>query len=108
MVKFWRTYAGNRAIEVVDGKALSAYLPWRKDYYHLMPTLPKNAKLHPTDKTLRWEIMLGKAIIKFAHDQGYRGNKPLASTCSGCGNCGWRRPMTKARPVSRPAGRLRG
>jgi hypothetical protein len=24
--------------------------------------LPKNAKLHPTDKTLQWDMMLGKAL----------------------------------------------
>jgi len=79
VVKFWREYAGSRAIEVVDDKVLAAYVPWRKAYYSNMPELPKNAKLHPTDKTLQWEIMLGKAIVKFAHDQGYRGNKPLPS-----------------------------
>ena len=42
-----------------------------------MPDLPKNARINPTDKTLQWEIMLGKALVKFAHKQGYRGNKPL-------------------------------
>jgi integrase len=42
-----------------------------------MPNLPKNARINPTDKTLQWEIMLGKALIKFAHRKGYRGNKPL-------------------------------
>jgi integrase len=77
VVKFWRAYAGKRAIEVMDDKMLAAYVPWRRAYYHNMPTLPKNARLHPTDKTLQWEIMLGKSLIKFAHDAGYRGNKPL-------------------------------
>jgi integrase len=77
VAKFWRAYAGNRAIEVVDDKVLSGYVNWRKAYYQDMPELPKNARLHPADKTLQWEIMLGKAIIKFAHDAGYRGNKPL-------------------------------
>lgn len=77
VVKFWRAYAGNRAIEVVDDKVLSGYVSWRKSYYENMAQLPRNAQLHPADKTLQWEIMLGKAIIKFAHDQGYRGNKPL-------------------------------
>ena len=77
VAKFWRTYAGNRAIEVIDDKALAGYVSWRKAYYENMAQLPQNAKLHPADKTLQWEIMLGKAIIKFAHDAGYRGNKPL-------------------------------
>lgn len=77
VVKFWREYAGSKAIEAVDDKMLRGYLPWRRTYYHGKPELPKNAKLHPTDKTLQWEIMLGKAIVKFAHDQGYRGTAPL-------------------------------
>jgi len=75
--KFWREYAGAKPIEAVDDKVLKAYVPWRKAYYHGMAQLPQNARLDPTDKTLQWEIMLGKMLIKFAHDQGYRGNKPL-------------------------------
>jgi hypothetical protein len=39
--------------------------------------LPKNAKLNPADKTLQWEVTLGKSIILWAHEQGYRGNQPL-------------------------------
>ena len=77
VVKFWREYAGTRAIDAVDDRALRDYLPWRRAYYTGVAQLPKNAKLHPTDKTLQWEIMLGKALVKFAHDQGYRGTKPL-------------------------------
>jgi integrase len=77
VVKFWREYAGTRAIDAVDDRALRDYLPWRRAYYTGVTQLPKNAKLHPTDKTLQWEIMLGKALIKFAHEQGYRGSKPL-------------------------------
>lgn len=77
VVVFWREYAGGKAIEAVDDKVLRDYIPWRKAYYGRMATLPKNAKLHPADKTLQWEIMLGKMLVKFAHDQGYRGHKPL-------------------------------
>ena len=77
--KFWREYAGNRAVEAVDDKVLSGYVPWRKEYYQRLPQLPPNAKLHPTDKTLQWEIGLGKTMVKFAHEQGYRGTKPLPS-----------------------------
>lgn len=77
VVKFWRAYAGTKAIEAIDDKVLGGFVPWRKAYYHDMPNLPKNARLNPTDKTLQWEIMLGKALVKFAHRQGYRGNKPL-------------------------------
>lgn len=77
--KFWREYAGAKPIEVLDDKLLKAYIPWRKAYYHNMAELPKNARLDPTDKTLQWEIMLGKALVKFAHEQGYRGNRPPPS-----------------------------
>ena len=77
VVKFWREYAGKKPIEALDDKLLGGYVAWRKSYYHDMAELPKNAKLDPTDKTLQWEIMMGKMLVKFAHDQGYRGNKPL-------------------------------
>jgi len=60
-------------------RILRAFIPWRKDFYSKFKVLPKNAKLHPTDKTLQWEMMLGKAIIKWAHEQGYRGQKPLST-----------------------------
>jgi hypothetical protein len=36
----------------------------------------RNAKLHPTDKTLQWDMMLGKAIVKWAAEQGWRGKQP--------------------------------
>ena len=75
--KFWREYAGAKPIEALDDKLLKAYIPWRKAYYHNTAELPKNARLDPADKTLQWEIMLGKMLVRFAHDQGYRGNKPL-------------------------------
>lgn len=42
-----------------------------------LKTLPKNAKLHPTDKTLQWDTMLGKAIVRWAHEQGLRGKQSL-------------------------------
>ena len=77
VVKFWRAYAGTKAIEAIDDKVLEGFVPWRKAYYHDMLNLPKNARINPTDKTLQWEIMLGKALVKFAHKKGYRGNKPL-------------------------------
>ena len=38
--------------------------------------LPKNAKRHPTDKTLQWDMMLGKAVMKWATEQGLRGKQP--------------------------------
>jgi integrase len=77
VVKFWREYIGDQSIEGVGNKELSGYIEWRKSYYAQFKTLPKNAKLNPTDKTLQWETTLGKAIVKWAHEQGYRGNQPL-------------------------------
>jgi hypothetical protein len=75
--KFWRKYAGQLPIESIDDKVMRDFIPWRRDYYSKFKKLPKNAKLHPTDKTLQWEMMLGRAIVKWAHVQGLRGNKPL-------------------------------
>ena len=79
VVKFWREYAGNRQITQIGDAELSGYVDWRRDYYADMTDeeLPKNAKRNPTDKTLQFEIMLGKAIIKYAQQQGYRGAIPF-------------------------------
>jgi len=59
--KFWREYAGELSIEAVDDKVMREFIPWRRDYYANVKRLPKNARLHPTDKTLQWDMMLGKA-----------------------------------------------
>ncbi|UPJ96386.1 site-specific integrase [Bradyrhizobium sp. 172] len=74
--KFWREYAGHLAVEDIDDKVMREFLPWRRDYYASFDVLPKNAKRHPTDKTLQWDMMLGKAIVKWAAEQGLRGSKP--------------------------------
>jgi integrase len=75
--KFWREYAGKSNVEAIDDKVLRNFIPWRKSYYHDKKDIHHNAKLDPTDKTLQWEMMLGKMLIKYAHDMGYRGTKPL-------------------------------
>ena len=75
--KFWRVYAGDLPIEAIDDKVMRAFVPWRRDYYSKFKKLPKNAKLHPTDTTLQWEMMLGKAIVRWAHEQGLRGKLAL-------------------------------
>ena len=75
--KFWREYAGHLAVEEIEDKVMREFIPWRRDYYAGFKKLPKNAKLHPTDKTLQWDMMLGKAIVRWAHEQGYRGDKSL-------------------------------
>lgn len=77
VVKFWREYAANLTIEGIGDVELRRYIEWRKDYYASRERVPQNAKLNPTDKTLQWEMMLGKAIIRFAHSRGYRGNQQL-------------------------------
>jgi hypothetical protein len=59
-----------------DDKMMREFIPWRRDYYANFDKLPKNAKRHPTDKTLQWDIMLGKAIVKWAAEQGLRGKQP--------------------------------
>jgi integrase len=75
--KFWREYAGHLAVDAIDDKVMREFIPWRRDYYSSFKKLPKNAKRHPTDKTLQWDMMLGKAIVRWAHEQGLRGDKPL-------------------------------
>jgi integrase len=79
VVKFWRKFSGTKSIETVGDKELKDFVGWRLDYYSHFKKLPRNAKLVPTDKTLQWEIMLGKAIIKWATEEGLRGNKPPPS-----------------------------
>lgn len=79
VVKFWREFSGTKSIENVGDKELKNYVNWRRDYYSRQKKLPRNAKLVPTDKTLQWEIMLGKAILKWATELGLRGNKPRPS-----------------------------
>jgi integrase len=75
--KFWREYAGELAVDAIDDKVMREFIPWRRDYYSRFEKLPKNAKRHPTDKTLQWDMMLGRAIIKWAHEQGLRGKQAL-------------------------------
>lgn len=77
VAKFWSEFAGNRPIEAIDDRALREFVAWRRNYYHGKINLPRNAKLNPTDKTLQWDVMLGKMIVRWAHERGYRGHKPL-------------------------------
>lgn len=77
--KFWHEYAGKRSIESIDDKVLSGFIPWRKTYYHGKTDIHHNAKLDPTDKTLQWEVMLAKMVLKYAQERGYLGKRPLPS-----------------------------
>ncbi|MBK7281559.1 hypothetical protein [Candidatus Aalborgicola defluviihabitans] len=54
--------------------------------------IPRNAKLHPADMTLQWETTLAKTILKYAHEQGYRGKAQLPT---------WR--FKAAKKIVRPA-----
>jgi len=75
--KFWLEYAGNMPVTSINDSVLRNYVDWRRDYYTNVKTLPKNARLHPTDKTLLWESTLGRTLLKFATERGYRANMPM-------------------------------
>lgn len=79
VVRFWRAYAGEKNISSIGDPELEDFIQWRRDYYTQRPTEAKrrNVKLHPTDKTLQFDMMVGKAIIRWAHRRGYRGKLPL-------------------------------
>lgn len=77
VAQFWVAYAGNKLVTSIGNDQLRDYVTWRRDYYTTHPTKHHNAKKHPQDKTIQWDIMLGKAIIKWAHERGYRGLIPL-------------------------------
>ena len=78
VVKFWKAYAGHKPVQAIGDVELRGYVEWRRDYYaNLGAPLPRNAKLCPKDKTLHWELTLGKQIVKWAHIMGLRGSKPL-------------------------------
>ncbi len=69
----WRAYAGKRLIDSIDKKMLSDYVPWRKAYYHGRTDLHPNVRLNPADKTLQWEMMFIKMVLRYAKDRGYLG-----------------------------------
>lgn len=73
--KFWREYAGKLPVETIDDKVIREFVPWRRDYYSKFKKLPKNAKLHPADRTIQFDMMVGKAVIRWAHEQGLRGKQ---------------------------------
>lgn len=73
--KFWREYAGELPIEDIDDRVMRDFVPWRRDYYASFKKLPKNAKRHPTDRTIQFDMMVGKAIMRWAHEQGFRGKR---------------------------------
>lgn len=60
--KFWKEYAGKRAIEAIDDKVLREFIPWRKTYYHKHDHIHHNAKRDPTDKTLQFDLSICKMV----------------------------------------------
>jgi integrase len=79
VVRFWQAYAGDKLITAIGDKELRDYVQWRRDYYTKRPNEAKkrNVKVNPTDKTLQFDLMIAKAVIKWAHEQGWRGLLPL-------------------------------
>ena len=75
--RFWREYAGQLQVGNISDHHLQSFIQWRRSYYARREILPRNAKLVPTDKTLQWEMMLGKAILRWAAQKGMRGDRPL-------------------------------
>ena len=66
IAKFWREYAGELAVEDIDDRVMKDFIPWRRDYYSNFKKLPKNAKRHPADRTIQYDMMIGKAVIRWA------------------------------------------
>ncbi len=79
VVRFWQAYAGDKLITAIGDKELRDYVQWRRDYYTQRPNeaQKRNVKVNPTDKTLQFDLMIAKAVIKWAHEQGWRGLLPL-------------------------------
>lgn len=74
VVRFWREYCGNKAVEDIDDSVMRGYVIWRKNYYKNKTDRHSNTKINPAAKTLQWEYGLGKSIIKWAENRGYRGS----------------------------------
>ena len=77
--KFWLEYCGKKEIDKIDVSTLKGYIEWRREYYHKLPeaSRPKNYSINPADKTLEWESVYGRTILKYAKERGYLGNKTL-------------------------------
>jgi integrase len=79
VVKFWREYAGKRPITTLDNAALKEFVTWRRDYYVHRPQsrMPRNAKRHPTDKEIVYNLTIMRAVLRWAHERGYMGSLPV-------------------------------
>ena len=62
---------------MIGDKELKQYVSWRRDYYHGKQALPVNAKINPTDKTIQFDVGVGRSFLRFATEKGWRGSKPM-------------------------------
>lgn len=77
IARFWKEYLGRRSIAEVTDRDLKGYVEWRRNYYLRTPPTSPNAKVHPTDKSIQFEMMIGKAVLRWAVDKGLRPNTPI-------------------------------
>lgn len=77
--KFWHEFIGSRPVDTIGDKELRAYPEWRREYYSKKDHIPQNAKRFPTDASIQFDMMIGKAILKWAAEKGLRGNLPKPS-----------------------------
>lgn len=70
--RFWKEFIGRKAVEDVTESDFRDFVEWRRDYYSRMSVLPRNARLFPSDKEIQFNIMVGKAIIRWASQKGWR------------------------------------
>lgn len=78
-VKFWREFAGKRQIIQLDNAALKDFVTWRRDYYagRSKSRMPTNAKRNPSDKEIVYNVMVIRAVLRWAHERGYMGALPV-------------------------------
>lgn len=75
VARFWREFAGKRPVITMDNAALKDFVTWRRDYYagRSQARLPQNAKRHPTDNEIVYNVTIMKAVLRWAHERGYLG-----------------------------------
>ena len=79
VLRFWREFAGKRQIIQLDAAAMKDFVTWRRDYYagRSKARMPRNAKRHPTDKEIVYNVMIMRAVLRWAHERGYMGSLPV-------------------------------
>lgn len=77
VTKFWREFAGNKPVDRIGNAELKSFIEWRRDYYSTHQLLPQNAKLKPKDKTLMFDLTIGRSVLHWANEMGWRGKQPM-------------------------------